>query len=599
MEAPDRHAPLLRPNFEAGAVLIWTLVTGLGILGTVEAGLSGAAPRILPILTGLLILRWAPAALRRHRASGRLSRSELRYLRPEEISDWVRHHAGDLLLGDGFDWHLQHAGWAHELLTSGDATRETGRCSWIHNLSEKTRDIIQPLRDTAGHTLIIGTTGSGKTRCFDLLITQAILRGEAVIILDPKGDPDLLENARRASDLAARSRAFWMFHPAFPKDSIRLDPLGSFNRPSELSGRIAGAMPGHGPGDPFRAFGQRALDQIIQGFLFTGTRPTLVNIRRMLETGIEPLLEQALMRHFRQIEGPRWRIALKGTMAAKPGPLSLTTLIRHYRETVKRTAPHGVLDGLLSFHEHDRVHFMKMVASLLPVLTLLTTGPLESLISPDPEDLDDPRPIRDLAGILERGEILYVGLDALSDGQSAAMLGSILLSDLAACAGERYNRPGPPKPVQVFIDEASEAVNEAAIQLLNKGRGAGFRLTLATQTLADFTARLGNVARAYQILGNVNTLIAFRVTDPDTQEYVTGNLPATRQKRIQRSQGLSTVAKDPLELTQTLSKQLIEEKGERFPPELLGQLPDLHYLGKLAGGRIVKGRIPILGDPTP
>ena len=41
------------------------------------------------------------------------------------------------------------------------------------------------------HLLVVGTTGSGKSRLFDLLVTQAVLRGEAVVIIDPKGDQDL------------------------------------------------------------------------------------------------------------------------------------------------------------------------------------------------------------------------------------------------------------------------------------------------------------------------------------------------------------------------------------------------------------------------
>ena len=39
-------------------------------------------------------------------------------------------------------------------------------------------------------TLIVGTTGAGKTWAFDLLVTQAVWRGEAVTIIDPKGDKD-------------------------------------------------------------------------------------------------------------------------------------------------------------------------------------------------------------------------------------------------------------------------------------------------------------------------------------------------------------------------------------------------------------------------
>ncbi|MCK7582151.1 MAG: type IV secretion system DNA-binding domain-containing protein [Chromatiales bacterium] len=48
-----------------------------------------------------------------------------------------------------------------------------------------------PVEHSAGHLLIVGTTGAGKTRLLDLLVTQAVLRGEAVVILDPKGDRDL------------------------------------------------------------------------------------------------------------------------------------------------------------------------------------------------------------------------------------------------------------------------------------------------------------------------------------------------------------------------------------------------------------------------
>jgi conjugal transfer pilus assembly protein TraD len=38
----------------------------------------------------------------------------------------------------------------------------------------------------------------------------------------------------------------------------------------------------------------------------------------------------------------------------------------------------------------------------------------------------------------------------------------------------------------------------------------------------------------------------------------------------------------------------MEEEGDLFAPQLLGQLPDLHFIAKLSGGRIVKGRLPIL-----
>ena len=45
--------------------------------------------------------------------------------------------------------------------------------------------------------------------------------------------------------------------------------------------------------------------------------------------------------------------------------------------------------------QHDRVHFSKMVASLIPVLGMLTSPPLDGLLSPDPTDADDPRRLTD------------------------------------------------------------------------------------------------------------------------------------------------------------------------------------------------------------
>jgi conjugal transfer pilus assembly protein TraD len=171
------------------------------------------------------------------------------------------------------------------------------------------------------------------------------------------------------------------------------------------------------------------------------------------------------------------------------------------------------------------------------------------------------------------------------------------VADLAAVAGDRYNYGVNLKPVNVFIDEAAEVVNDPFIQLLNKGRGAGLRLTIATQTFADFAARTGSEAKARQVLGNINNLIALRVLDAETQQYVTDSLPKARLRSVLRSQGSTTHSQNPLRYTGNVGERLGEEEGELFPAALLGQLPNLQYLAILAGGRVVKGRLPILGTP--
>ena len=192
----------------------------------------------------------------------------------------------------------------------------------------------------------------------------------------------------------------------------------------------------------------------------------------------------------------------------------------------------------------------------------------------------------------------YIGLDSLTDAMVGSAIGSLLLSDLTAVAGDRYNYGVENRPVNIFIDEAAEVVNDPFIQLLNKGRGAKMRCVIATQTFADFAARTGSEAKARQVLGNINNLIALRVMDAETQQYITDNLPKTRLQYIMQTQGMSSNSDSPALFTGNHGERLMEEEGDMFPPQLLGQLPNLEYIAKLSGGRVIKGRIPILTSST-
>ncbi|WP_419585664.1 helicase HerA-like domain-containing protein, partial [Thiolapillus sp.] len=169
---------------------------------------------------------------------------------------------------------------------------------WIHGVGFKEEPVHIPIGNFGVHTLIAGTTGAGKTRMLDLLVTQAIALGDAVLIIDPKSDVDLKNSAKRACDYLGRGNDFTYFNPAFPEKSIRLNPLKAWNRSTEVANRIAALIPSESGGNVFKAFSQMVLDKVIQGMLAARMEPTLLKIRRCLEGGVEDLLLEVFEIYF-------------------------------------------------------------------------------------------------------------------------------------------------------------------------------------------------------------------------------------------------------------------------------------------------------------
>jgi conjugal transfer pilus assembly protein TraD len=600
------YDPYLRPNYELGIAASW-----LGAAGTLGVAWDflQRPPSLLAIAAGLCVpaILWGARAARRVR---RLDRDEVAKIRARDLLKRMRRWPRHAWLGWGFDWTPAHAQRALDYRLSGrkeDLSDAPGK-PWIHGMNGGLEEEIRvPLKTLEGHTLLLGTTGSGKTRAFEVLVTQAIHRGDTAILLDPKGDKDLRERMERESRRAGRARDFLFFHPAFPSQSFRINPLQNFNRTTEIASRVASLMPSEGEAGPFKAFAFRSLNLVAQCLVDTGRRPTIRDLRNYIEGGAETLLIRAILA-FADRERPGWRAeaaewfdrAHAGKLRPLEGiPDPEDLAVYHwYRETLART-PAGAegIDGLLSMVEHNRLHFSKMIASLLPILNMLTSGHLGELLSPDEERVDDPRLILDSSRILSGKYVVYIGLDALSDAMVASAIGAMLLADFASVAGQIYNRDVRAGPVWLFIDEAAEVVNDPFIQILNKGRGAGFQVVMATQTLPDLIARTGDESRARQIVGNCNNLISLRIKDGDTQKFVTETFGKTYVQTLQQNMGTSMQTQNNMaHYTGMNGQSLSYGECELFPQHLLGHLPNFHYIASLAGGRIVKGRLPVFAD---
>lgn len=151
------------------------------------------------------------------------------------------------------------------------------------------------------------------------------------------------------------------------------------------------------------------------------------------------------------------------------------------------------------------------------------------------------------------------------------------------------------RKVSIFIDEASEVVNEALLQLLNKARGADFSITIATQTFSDLAKRCGSKDAATQLIGNCNTMYSLRVKDEETASIITSSLPNTTFYTKNISTGtMSDTYKENYKDSASISANTYIDRI--FPSSALMELPNFEYVAKLSDGRFVKGVIPILTD---
>ena len=595
-----------RPNFEAKMALVWAGGSALIIAFSLAVPLFSRFSALLAVGCALAAAYRGYQAYQRLADASRLQQFGKEFIDLAELQGKARQaaEAKSLWLGKGFPWTDIEANKLHALMalgvarTIGPAAQHTEGAYWIHGLAREA-DLHSELSQLVGHTLIVGTTRVGKTRLFDLLIAQAIFRGETVIIIDPKGDHALARNARAACEASEASGAgarFVYFHPAHPDRSACIDPLRNWNRKTELASRVAALIPSETGADPFTAFGWKVLNDIINGMIATGHRPNLVQLRRYVEGGPDGLLQRALKAHFTR-RVPDWESRAAASLRRHRDRL-LEGYLAFYREIAVHEARSVELDGLISTYEHNREHFQKMVASLIPILSMLTSEPLQELLSPDFAPGHE-RLVTDMSKIIHGHKVVYIGLDALADATVGSAIGSILLADLAAVAGDRYNYGiDSLAPVNLFIDEAAEVLNQPAIQLMNKGAGADFRVTIATQTFADFASRLGDENKARQVLANTNHKIALRVLDSETQKYLAEGMPQIKVRSLALRYGHQVDPRVQAEYTASYQEQILEEEAELFPAAMLGELPPLHFLARLSGGRTLKGRIPILVVPA-
>jgi conjugal transfer pilus assembly protein TraD len=397
----------------------------------------------------------------------------------------------NLYIGRGYSWQNKHAQKMHDLAAEKDVLGYVNQASklegnpLIHGVGMlEEQKVFVPTSKLNSHTVIAGTTRVGKTRLLELLIAQAIMRNEIVIVIDPKGDNQLLDRIYDVAVKSGRENDFCFFSLIHPRISLTYNPLDNFLKSSDVASRITSIMPQNPDSKPFTDFAWKVLLEVTESLLSIDVKPTLEALHRYSLEEMEQLKNK------------------------------VHTTMTNTRNESKRAQLKQSYAHINALYEHPHEHFSKMITSLEPALSSLSSGEVGTLLSAVPSDITWDK-------VISKNKIIYMYLGSMIDRAVASNVGKMALQDLLFYIGMMYgNYEGFTMPINIFIDEFYNVVFDGYVDLLSKAGGAGARVTLALQTTTDIESVM-KVAQAKQILANCNNKIFLRVPERKIAETFT------------------------------------------------------------------------------
>lgn len=345
------------------------------------------------------------------------------------------------------------------------------------------------------HMITFGTTGCGKTRLLEHMVDHDIREGKNVIIIDPKGDEDLLKRVLWTAREIGRSREVLFASPVYPHYSVRFNPLAHYIRPEEIVQHVIACLPVSAK-EPFFT---EVAKEIAQTVAFS-----MEYLCRVQGQKFEPTVADLYrLTTYRSIQGI---IKELGTIQDDPEA-----------EMWK-----GRLTSLVGGSEE---YFTKISSNLRTTLAQLSLGSIGEVIASESSN--------ELLERYQEGErcIVLVWTGALMFRDPALSLSRLIVSMIQALVGRLYaqqKRFNP--PMMLYIDEASNVFYAGIEDMFNKARGAGVAIHAFTQSVADIYARIGK-ENARVILDNANTKIFFKVNDPETSSYIASVIGETSEPR--------------------------------------------------------------------
>jgi type IV secretory pathway TraG/TraD family ATPase VirD4 len=316
--------------------------------------------------------------------------------------------------------------------------------------------------DRLSHIYVIGKTGAGKSTLFETMMRQDLETGEGFALLDPHGD---LFDKMNGAVPEARGPAVLAWDVTDPSSPIRFNPLSGV-QPEKRSLAVAGLI---------AAFERQWHDS-------WGVR-----MEHVLRNTLFALLE-----------------AGGATLADIPRLLEVDSF---RREVLGRVA-----------NKQPRSFFEREYESYAPSMRAQVIGPILNKVGAFLSDptlyriLVSPESSFDFRRLMNSGGVLLVNLSKGKIGEGPArLLGSLLVASIGLAGLSRAELSAEERrPFFVYLDEFQSFATLSLAGMLSELRKYGVGLILANQYLGQLSPEIRDA-----VLGNVGTLIAFRVGAAD------------------------------------------------------------------------------------
>ncbi len=320
------------------------------------------------------------------------------------------------------------------------------------------------------HTEVVGSTGTGKTESVLLpLLAHDISHKKGAIVIDGKGDLELLDRILYIVNKKRRLDDFYFFSLTHPEKSNTYNPLLRGNA-TELKDKLVGSIPWSD--EFYRRMAEQASLTLLNALVAKGEKVRFKDLHTYL-TDVDQLDQ-----------------------------LAESTADETLKEDLKKMGT--------QFKNNP-----KFISGLMADLFLTARSEFSNLVNVTEPEID-------LLDVYTNQKIVYFQLNLQGYGDTAKRMGRMILQDIRTVSSHIQSRIPESKRhfFPVFIDDASSFLDVNFIDFLNKARASQYAITLLHQSPGDLVIRR-DFAFQQQVIENTNIKIILRQDDPQSVEKLT------------------------------------------------------------------------------